>query len=83
MVQLDVTGALRVEKVLPKPGPDGVLVLAAELADIHNPGYGEHARVETRYGAPNIGYWHDARAWLERHGLIDGAGGPTFKLRKT
>jgi alpha-L-fucosidase len=65
VIAIDVRGALKVEPILPRLGPDGVLALPAELADIHNPGYGEHARLESHGDAPNIGFWNDARAFVE------------------
>jgi len=65
VIVLEVEGPLAVHKILPRPGADGSVLLGAELADIHNPGYGEHAQVETKYGAPSIGYWLDSRAWVE------------------
>ncbi|MFH1834496.1 MAG: alpha-L-fucosidase, partial [bacterium] len=64
VVVLEIEGELRVEKVLPRPGADGVIRLTAPLADLHQPGYGTHIQVEDRYGEPSIGYWTDARAWV-------------------
>ena len=74
VIELRVKGALDVEKVPPRVGTDGALVLSAEMADIHNPGYGDHARVESKYGKPNIGYWMDARTWVEWSFRVDQAG---------
>ncbi len=33
------------------------------MANVHNPGYGDHAQLEGPAGKQNIGYWTDARAW--------------------
>jgi alpha-L-fucosidase len=65
VIVLEIKGELKVEKVLPKQAKDGTLTLGAALADIHNPGYGEHAFVETIEDKSNIGYWVDERAWVE------------------
>jgi alpha-L-fucosidase len=65
VIVLEVIGEVKVEKVLPKQAKDGTLTLGAALADIHNPGYGEHAQVETIDGKASIGYWVDERVWVE------------------
>jgi alpha-L-fucosidase len=63
VIRVDLEEPLRVEKVLPRPGPDGTLKLSAEAADLEDPpGGGEAARVETKGGEPNIGFWFDARS---------------------
>lgn len=81
VVKVTLTGAPRVEKVLPKPTANGHLTLRAGDADIHNPGHGQHARVETRSGESNIGFWLDARAWVEWTFRIDEQG--TFEAEAT
>ena len=65
VVKVVVEGPLRVEKVLPGPDAGGTIHLPAQRADIHNPGYGGQAKVEDKYGEPNVGFWTDARAWVE------------------
>jgi alpha-L-fucosidase len=65
VIVLEIEGELEVEKVLPKQAEDGTITLGAALADIHNPGYGEHAQVETIEDEANIGYWVDERTWIE------------------
>ena len=74
VIVLKVAGPLQVEKVLPKQDKTGTLKLGAAQADIHNPGYGAHAKVETKEGKMNIGYWTDARVWLEWELMIDRPG---------
>jgi alpha-L-fucosidase len=74
VIKVDIDGELRIGKVLPRPAADGTLTLPAQLADIHNPGYGNHAQVEDKYGEPNIGHWLDARAWVEWSFRLDRAG---------
>jgi alpha-L-fucosidase len=64
VVVLEIDGALDVEVILPGQAADGSVTLPAIMADIHNPGYGAHAQVETIDDRPNIGYWTDARAWV-------------------
>jgi alpha-L-fucosidase len=71
VVVLKVKGALNIEKKFPKQNADGAVLLPAELADIHNRGYGVHAKIETGYGKPNIGFWTDERAWVEWQFRID------------
>ena len=65
VIVMEIEGELEVEKVLPRQAKDGTMILIAALADIHNPGYGEHAQVETKNKKTNIGYWVDERAWVE------------------
>ncbi len=70
VVVLEVKGELDIEKVLPKQGADGRLALPATLADIH----GGSAQVESKYGAPNIGFWTNARDWVSWQFQIDRPG---------
>lgn len=65
VVVLDIEGEPQVTAQQIEPMADGSLLCPAELADLHNPGYGEHARIERKYGKPNIGYWFDPRAWIQ------------------
>jgi hypothetical protein len=37
----------------------------AKEADINNRGYGDHAKLETRNGKENIGFWTDNRTQIE------------------
>src|SRR5262249_39262923 len=53
---------------------DGSLTLTAVQAEIHNPDRAE-AQVEDAYGAPDIGYWTEARFWVGWRGRVDRAGG--------
>jgi alpha-L-fucosidase len=70
VVVLEVKGELDIEKVLPKQDADGRLALPAPLADIH----GSSAQVESKYGAPNIGFWTNARDWVSWQFQIDRPG---------
>ena len=74
VVVLEVAGELDIEKVLPRQANDGTLTLPAVLADLHNPGYGNHLQVESRYGKPNIGFWTDPRAWVSWQFKVDRSG---------
>jgi alpha-L-fucosidase len=74
VIVLKVREPLQVEKILPKQDKAGTVVLTATQTDIHNPGYGTHAKVETINGKMNIGHWTDARAWLEWEFVIDRPG---------
>ena len=65
VVVLKVAGALDVEMVLPMQNDKGTVTLSAELADIHNRGYGTHAKLERKNGKQNIGSWTDNRSWIE------------------
>lgn len=65
VVVLKVAGALDVEMVLPMQNDKGTVKLSAELADIHNRGYGTHAKLERKNGKQNIGSWTDNRSWIE------------------
>jgi alpha-L-fucosidase len=63
VVRLEISGAVDVAKILPMAAADGTLTLTALEADIHNV-LGTDAKVETRDGVPNVGYWTDARAYV-------------------
>jgi alpha-L-fucosidase len=75
VVVLKVDGALDVESPLPALGDDGVLVLSADTAYIHNNEGSRQARVQQREDTPNnIGYWTDANAWVEWSFKVDQPG---------
>ena len=65
VVVVKVSGALDIERILFMPRKDGSLVLSADQADIHNNEGSQNVRVQEHEGRPNIGYWTDARAWVE------------------
>jgi len=65
VVVLKVAGKLHVENKLPTQDDKGIVELVAKEADINNRGYGDHAKLETRNGKQNIGYWTDRRVWVE------------------
>jgi alpha-L-fucosidase len=49
-----------------KPGlKEGKILLPADFADIHNPGYGTHARLEGSGETSVITNWTDPRVWTE------------------
>jgi alpha-L-fucosidase len=73
VVVLKVDGKLLVQKVLPKQTSDGTLTLSADMADIHNR-MGSDAKVETKDGIGNIGYWTDNGVWVEWSFRIDKPG---------
>jgi alpha-L-fucosidase len=70
VIVLKITGKLDVERILPGQDGDGVLVLALNDANIHNPGYG--GKVELRQEGNSASYldgWTDFRSrvdWLVR-----------------
>ena len=70
VIVLKITGKLDVERILPGQDEDGVLVLAVNYANIHNPGYG--GKVELRQDGNSASYldgWTDFRSrvdWLVR-----------------
>ncbi len=74
VVVLKVREPLDVEKVLSAPDPDGVLILSAEAAYIHNNEGTPDARVQHHDGIANIGYWTDSDAWVEWSFQIDRPG---------
>jgi alpha-L-fucosidase len=78
VVVLELIGALDIEKVYPVADAAGVISLTALTADIHNPGYGGHARVEEYDGVPNVGYWTDPNTWLSFDFKVDAPG--TFEV---
>jgi len=70
VIVLKITGKLDVERILPGQDGDGVLVLAVNDANIHNPGYG--GKLELRQDGNSASYldgWTDFRSrvdWLVR-----------------
>ncbi len=65
VIAMKVAGILDVETVLPKPDREGVLILSAEAAFIHNNEGSRQARVQQHEGIRNIGYWTDSEARAE------------------
>jgi len=66
VVVLKVDGTLDVEAPVPALGNDGVLVLSADAAYIHNNEGSRQVRLQQREDTPNnIGYWTDVNAWVE------------------
>ncbi|HPA20626.1 MAG TPA: alpha-L-fucosidase [Verrucomicrobiae bacterium] len=65
VVKLEIPGPLDVESVALQQGQDGKIELTAPFAELNNPGYGSHLILENKGGAPNVGGWTDARAWIE------------------
>lgn len=64
VVVLEIKGG--VEVISNKPGlKDGTVLLQADFADIHNPGYGSHAELKGRGKESVIQNWVDSRARLE------------------
>ncbi len=64
VVVLETRGAIMVTSNMPTL-KDGEVVLTAEFADIHNPGYGTHAQLEGQGREAVITHWVDPRARLE------------------
>lgn len=65
VVVVKVAGKLHVENKLPTQNDKGIVELVAKEADINNRGYGDHAKLETRNGKENIGFWTDNRTQIE------------------
>ena len=74
VIVLKVKGALKIERILPKPNAEGNVVLQAKMADIH----GGQAKIETKNGRQNIGFWLDERTSVQWQFKIDKPG--TFKI---
>lgn len=72
VIRVEIDGPLDVDAVALRQNPDGSIELAAPFAELNNPGYGSHLISENKGGAPNIGGWTDARAWIQW----------TFKVKK-
>jgi alpha-L-fucosidase len=74
VVVLKVSGALDIETVLPLPQKEGVLILAAESAYLHNNEGSRDVRVQGEGEDANLGYWTDAEAWVEWSFKVDKPG---------
>ncbi|MBL7215025.1 MAG: alpha-L-fucosidase [Phycisphaerae bacterium] len=79
VVELKVSGPLNIQKILPTQDAKGAVLLTAEMADLHNPGYGDQVKLEEKDGKQNIGFWTDARARVEWPFVIRQAGVFTIK----
>ena len=79
VIVVKVAGPLDIEKVLPTQDDKGTVLLSARFADIHNPGYGQHAMLEEKAGKQNIGFWTDTRAKVEWPFIIREKGKFTIK----
>ena len=64
VIVLETRGEIVVTSNMPSL-KDGSVVLTAEFADIHNPGYGTHAELEGTGDEAVITSWTDARARLD------------------
>lgn len=64
VIVVETTGELEVRSNMPSL-EEGQVVLAADFADIHNPGYGTHAILEVSGAKAKISNWVDSRARLE------------------
>ncbi len=79
VLAVDLIGALAADFITLKQGRDGRVVLAADMADLNQPGPGGAMRIERKEGAnrSNIGFWADPRAWVkwsfkvEKPGMFD------------
>jgi len=66
VIVLKVKGKLNVERLLPGQDEDGVLVLAADAANIHNPGYGGKVKLnQNNHSAAYLDGWTDYRSRVE------------------
>ena len=73
VVVLEVAGKLDIERVSLKQAQDGSVRLPAVAAQIHNVA-GSTTKVEEKYGEPSVGFWLDARAWIDWRFRIDRPG---------
>lgn len=73
VVVVEVSGAVEIEKVLPKQGADGVVSLLPITANIHNH-LGADTQVEEKGGKMNIGYWTSPRVTVDWEFNIDRPG---------
>ncbi len=64
VVVLEIRGEPEVISNMPAP-EEGEIILTAEFADIHNPGYGTHAQLSGKGDEAVITGWSDPRARLE------------------
>ena len=74
VVVMKVVGTLDIETNLPMPNEDGILLLSADSAFIHNNEGSRQARVQNHEGISNIGYWTDPEAWVEWTFRVDRPG---------
>jgi alpha-L-fucosidase len=65
VVKLEIDGALDVEAITLVQEKDGKIGLDVNYAELNNPGYGAHMKVQPQGGKSNLGFWTDARAWVQ------------------
>jgi alpha-L-fucosidase len=64
VIAVETKGSLDITSNMPSL-KDGSIVLQANFADLHNPGYGTHALLKGSGENAVITNWVDARAWME------------------
>jgi hypothetical protein len=75
VIVLKVKGKLNVERLLPGQDEDGVLVLAADAANIHNPGYGGKIKLNRNdHSDAYLDEWTDYRSQVDWLVKIDQPG---------
>jgi len=66
VIVLKVKGKLKVARLLQGQDEDGVLVLAADIANIHNPGYGGEVKLnQNNHSAAYLDGWTDYRSQVD------------------
>ena len=60
VIVLDIPGELDVERILPTQNDQGIVILPAELADLHG-----GPALETKGGMQNIGFWTNTNASIQ------------------
>jgi alpha-L-fucosidase len=73
-----IKGTLDVERLLPRQDENGVVLLSADEAYIHNRGYGPKTKLVTRGDKKHIGHWSDAKSWINWLFIVDKPG--TFEV---
>ncbi len=64
VIVLEIPGKLVIEKTPPTQAKNGTVTLSAPMANIHNPGNGNQAKLEKKSTKDNIGFWLDNRTWI-------------------
>ncbi len=74
VIKLEIEGALEVESNKPAESATGLVSLPAVMGDIHNRGYGVHARLEGEGLNAFITSWEEHQARVEWMFAVDSAG---------
>jgi alpha-L-fucosidase len=76
VIKMEISGDLKVAKILPQQNKAGAITLTPELADLHSRSYNsnDQLKLETSNGVKNFGNWQRHRDWIGWQFKVDQPG---------